>query len=350
MISVHCNTSLEYDILIEKGIMEKSGEYIEKALGKGARLVIITDDRVDSLHFKSLEKALSGFDYVKYAFPNGEGSKNINVYGEILEFLAENNITRTDAVVAFGGGVVGDMAGFVAATYLRGIRFVQIPTTLLAMVDSSVGGKTGIDLAAGKNLCGAFWQPSLVICDPELLSTLPEEIFSDGMAEVIKYGVIRDRELFEMLALCDIHASIDKVIARCVSIKRDVVSEDEREGGVRAILNFGHTAAHGIEKLSHYGISHGRAVGQGMAIASRGAESLGLCSADVTKEIEKLLCRYGLSEKSEFCASDIAECALSDKKRAGDTIKLILPKRIGECIIHKIPVCELGAFFEEGMR
>ena len=346
---VKVTASREYDVVIGKGILADAGAYIEKALSGRPRLAVITDDRVNSLHGGALDEALSAFETVKFVFKNGEESKNITTYGEILEFLAENSITRTDAIVAFGGGVVGDMAGFAASTFLRGIRFVQIPTTLLAMVDSSVGGKTAIDLGAGKNLCGTFWQPSLVLCDWTLLSTLTEEIFSDGMAEVIKYGVIRDRALFDTLLTNNVREDPEAVIARCVSIKRDVVNEDERDTGVRALLNFGHTAAHGIEKLSGYAISHGRAVGAGMVIAARGASSMGLCASDVTEEIIAAVKKYGLCDTCDFSAESIARVALSDKKRAGGTITLVLPRSVGECILEKIPVSELCAFFARGL-
>jgi len=347
---VKVSASREYDVIIGAGILADAGGYIEKALGGRPRLAVITDDKVNSLHGEALERALSGFDTVKFVFRNGEASKNIRVYGEILEFLAENNITRTDAVVAFGGGVVGDMAGFAASTFLRGIRFVQIPTTLLAMVDSSVGGKTAIDLSAGKNLCGTFWQPSLVICDHCLLRTLEEETFSDGMAEVIKYGVIRDRELFQRLLCGGVREDPEAVIARCVSIKRDIVNEDERDTGVRALLNFGHTAAHGIEKLSDYKITHGRAVGAGMVIAARGASEMGLCSPDVAEDIVRAVRLYGLTDFCEFSAEGLAGVSLSDKKRAGGTITLVLPERIGSCILKKIPVEELCAFYISGLK
>ncbi len=349
MKTVRCRASVAYDIVIGEGVLEKSAELLNKALGSKPRLAVITDDRVDSLHGDALDEALLGFETVKYVFPNGEGSKNIKTYGEILEFLCENSITRNDVIVAFGGGVCGDMAGFAAATYLRGIRFVQIPTTLLAMVDSSVGGKTAIDLAGGKNLCGAFWQPSLVICDPLLLKTLPEDIFADGMAEVIKYGVMGDSELFSALLEKSIPGGAEEMIARCVSVKRDIVEEDERESGVRALLNFGHTAAHAIEKLSDFEISHGRAVGMGMVIAARSAARDGLCSADLAEKVEKAVRLWGLDVSCPYGAAQMAECALKDKKRSGDKIKLILPEKEGKCVISSVFVSELCRFFEKGL-
>ena len=350
MKTVKVSASREYEVIVSSGILACAGEYIEKALGGRPRLAVITDDIVDSLHGEALERALCGFEFVKFVFKNGEASKNINTYGEILEFLSENGITRTDAIVAFGGGVTGDMAGFAASTFLRGIRFVQIPTTLLAMVDSSVGGKTAIDLRGGKNLCGTFWQPSLVLCDPLLLDTLPDDIFADGMAEVIKYGVIRSGELFEKLLSENVREDSEDVIAACVSIKRDIVNEDERDTGVRALLNFGHTGAHGIEKLSDYKISHGRAVGMGMMIAAKGAERLGICSSEVAEQIEKALEKYSLTPNCPYGAEGLAACALSDKKRAGGSITLVLPEKVGSAVLYKINVESLCEFFAGGLE
>jgi len=262
--------------------------------------------------------------------------------------LAENQLTRTDCTFALGGGVVGDLAGFAAATYLRGIRFIQIPTTLLAMVDSSVGGKTAIDIPAGKNLVGAFYQPSLVLCDPKTLDTLSKEIFADGCAEVIKYGIINDKQLFEKLK-SPIKPQIENVIEACVTDKRDVVNADERDVGVRQLLNLGHTAAHSIETISHFEISHGSAVAIGTAIISRAAAKLGYCPESDTNQIIAMLELYGLPTECPYTAGELAEVALRDKKRNGDTINLIVPFGIGNSQIHKIPVTDLEGFFAAGL-
>lgn len=346
---VKVSASREYDVIIGRGILGDAGEYIKATVGKDCRIAVVTDDIVDGLYGEALSCALCGFETVKFVFKNGEESKNIRTYGDILEFLCENKITRTDVIVAFGGGVVGDMAGFAAATYLRGIRFIQIPTTLLSMVDSSVGGKTAIDLDGGKNLCGSFWQPSIVICDHTLLRTLSDEIFADGMAEVIKYGVIGDRALFDTLLDGDVRRDPEEVIARCVEMKRDIVALDERDTGVRGLLNFGHTAAHGIEKQSGYKISHGKAVGMGMVIAALGAQSLGMCSPDVADEIITALSLYGLPTDCPYTAQELFESALSDKKRAGDSITLVLPERTGKCVLKKIDINKVKPFFEKGL-
>ncbi len=349
MKTVQVRASKHYDVSIGKNILEGLGAQIRTLLGKDARVAVVTDDTVNTLHGGALEQALAGIGCVKFVFPAGEASKTISTYSALLEFLAKNQLTRTDAIVAFGGGVVGDLAGFAAATYLRGIPFIQVPTTLLAAVDSSVGGKTAVDLAAGKNLCGAFWQPELVLCDYTLLDTLPVEIFSDGMAEVIKYGMIRDENLFRRLHQ-PVRTDPEDVIAACVSIKRNIVQEDERDCGIRALLNFGHTAAHGIELCSDYQIPHGRAVAAGMVIASRGAHKLGLCGENVSEALCELLTLHDLPTACDFSPRQLADAALSDKKRSGGNITLILPEKIGHCIPYKIPVTHLEDFFWAGME
>lgn len=243
--------------------------------------------------------------------------------------------------MALGGGVVGDVAGFAAASYLRGIDFIQIPTTLLACVDSSVGGKTAIDLKAGKNLAGAFYQPKLVIADFETLSTLTDGIFADGMAEVIKYGVIFDKAFFEFLRDNEAKDNLEYVITRCVELKRDIVNADEKEKGVRALLNFGHTVGHAIEKCSGYKIPHGSAVAVGMVIISRAAYKCSFCDENYADIIASLNKKYSLPVSTDFSASELSSAAMADKKRAGDKIKLIIPEALGNCVIKSVPTSEL---------
>ena len=349
MNTIQVHASRQYDVFFGKNILKDLGGHIRSLFSPETRIAVVTDDTVNRLYGDALERALDGIDFVKFVFPAGESSKSISTYSALLEFLAQHQLTRTDAILAFGGGVVGDLAGFAAATYLRGIPFIQVPTTLLAAVDSSVGGKTAVDLAAGKNLCGAFWQPHLVLCDYTLLDTLSDEIFADGMAEVIKYGVIRNAALFQRLHQ-PVRPDPEDVIAACVAIKRDVVEADERDSGVRALLNFGHTAAHGIELCSDYQISHGRAVAVGMVIASRGACKLGLCQEDIADRLCELLALHQLPTRCDFSPRQLAQAALSDKKRAGDTITLILPEEMGLCVPYKIPVSHLEDFFWAGME
>lgn len=348
MKKVTVNASKKYDILIEKGLIEKVGEHMAQ-FDKVKSVCLVSDDKVFSLYGEKCKKSLEdqGFFVCTFVFENGEKSKNETVLFELLNTLAENKITRTDMLIALGGGVVGDLCGFAAAIYLRGVKFVQIPTTLLAMVDSSVGGKTAIDIPAGKNLVGAFHQPSLVLCDWSALSTLDNDIFRDGCAEVIKYGVILDKAFFELLKtpITKDSDGIEDVIYRSVSIKRDVVEADEFDTGLRQLLNFGHTLGHAIEKLSNFELSHGVCVAKGSYLAAVLGKAMGY--RDFVCEIKTVLEDYGFDLSCPFAAKDIASAALSDKKRTGDSITLVIPKEIGECVLEKMQVDRLVKIIEE---
>ena len=350
MITVHVNASKEYDILIGEDLLISIGSHVT-ALGKVKSVCIVSESNVWPLYGQtitaSLEKA--GFEVNKFVFPAGEEYKNGQTYLELLNHLAQSKMTRTDLIVALGGGVVGDLAGFAAATYLRGIRFIQVPTTLLAAVDSSVGGKTAIDLPAGKNLAGAFYQPSMVICDLDCMRSLPEDIFRDGCAEVIKYGVLYDPALFSHLMEHGLNFDREYVIRRCVELKRDVVAEDEFDTGARMKLNLGHTIGHGVEALSQYEISHGKAVAIGMAIVTRAAYALGICDEMTRNCIIRILEMFGLPSSCCYDAERLFHCALSDKKRSGGTVNLIIPERSGFCRIASTPVTEIQSFIEAGL-
>ncbi len=374
MKKVIVNASRLYEIVIAEGLLDKSGELAANVV-KPCRAAILTDSNVAPLYLSKLESSLirSGFSPIHYIIEAGESSKNGENYLAILSFLAQNKITRSDCLFALGGGVVGDLCGFCAATFLRGISFIQVPTTLLAMVDSSVGGKTAIDIPEGKNLVGAFYQPSLVICDHSTLATLSYENFRDGCAEVIKYGLINDKPLFKKLkspiphqiengiedCVCDktpfeiyklpISHQIEDIIENCVSDKRDVVNADERDTGVRQLLNLGHTAAHSIEILSNFEISHGSAVAIGMAIILRAAANLGLCNRAECGEAIDLISFYGLPVECPYSACELADIALSDKKRSGGTITLVMPYGIGDSRLYKIKVEELEKIFSLGI-
>jgi len=350
MKTVHVSASREYDVLIGAGLLRRCGELIA-AVHKPCTAAIITDDTVNALYGDTVEQSLAsaGYRVVRFVFPHGEESKNLMTFAAAQNFLAENRLSRTDLVVALGGGVAGDLAGFVAATYLRGIRFVQIPTTLLAAVDSSVGGKTAVDLPAGKNLCGCFSQPSLVICDYETLSTLPEETFADGCAEVVKYGVLADAALFAFLEERGVGGKEESVITNCVSIKRDVVAADEFDHGERQKLNLGHTVGHAIEQRSNFGVSHGSAVAMGMGIIARAAAKRGLCAQEVPQRIEALLEKMHLPVRTAYSAEELLEAAMRDKKIRGGTIELVVPREIGKCELYKIDVADLAAWIQEGL-
>ncbi len=335
---VNVGASKAYDVIIDKGLLEKTGEYLDKVL-KSKTVVIITDDIVDKLYYKKVYNSLIDNDYTvyKYVIKNGEQSKNSDNYIKILNFLAKNRLTRKDALIALGGGVVGDLTGFVAGTYLRGIDFVQIPTTLLADVDSSVGGKTAIDLDEGKNLCGVFYQPKVVLCDYTTLQTLPDEIYRDGCAEVIKYGIISDKNLFDKLKN-DVKTQEEDVIQRCVYLKSDIVNKDEFDNGIRQLLNFGHTIGHAIEKCSKYTISHGSAVAIGMVLIAKASYDMGLCSKEDYKEVVDIIKMYNLPTTTSFDMESLYDVMLSDKKRAGESINLVVLKEIGNCELMKVSI------------
>ena len=347
--TVRVDASASYDVIIGKGLLENVGEISAKYIAH-CRCVLVTDDIVNSLYAKNVEASLtaSGFEVKKFVILHGENSKSLENYAALISFCAENALCRSDCLFALGGGVVGDLTGFVAATYLRGVRFVSLPTTLLAAVDSSVGGKTAINIPQGKNLVGAFLQPSLVICDYKTLDTLPSYAFSDGYAEIIKYGIINDREFFDTLK-GNINADLGQIVARCVRNKRDIVMLDERDNAQRQLLNLGHTVGHAIEKCSSFSISHGHAVAIGIAIVARAGVKIGVCSKDECDEIISLLNAYGLPVDCAFSAKQLFECAISDKKRSKDTFTLIVPYGIGDTRIYKIKEAELEAFIASGL-
>jgi len=350
MKTITINASKSYDIVIGEGILSEAGSLIRKTAG-GRMAAVITDDIVSELYGKQLSDTLiqNGYRVVRYVFPHGESSKNAETFLSVLNFLAENKCGRTDVAIALGGGVAGDIAGFAASCYMRGINVVQIPATLLAMVDSSVGGKTAINLAAGKNLAGSFYQPNLVICDYLLLASLSPEVYRDGCAEIIKYGALADRALFESLKT-PIYKQYENIIARCVEIKRDIVTEDEYEGGARKLLNFGHTVGHAIELLSGYAVSHGHAVAAGMAVVARAAARMGICEPRCPREIIQMLRLYKLPINTIYKADELARACLSDKKRDGESITMIFPAETGRCVLKDVPVGELESVIRLGLE
>lgn len=348
MKKITVSASKTYDILIDSGLLPKSGSLIS-AVSKAKKAAIITDDTVDGLYGAVVEKSLteSGFSVCKFVFPHGEASKCSATLLEMYEFLAENDITRTDLLVALGGGVVGDITGFCAATFLRGVDFVQIPTTLLAQVDSSVGGKTAINIKAGKNLVGAFNQPLLVISDTDTLNTLTDELFADGMGEVVKYGMIRSRDLFDLLATGKVKENLADVIAKCVEIKRDVVQNDELDTGERMILNFGHTLGHAIEKYYNFsGISHGKGVAIGMHRISLLAEATGLAEKGVSEKLKQCLIANGMAYETKLTADEMYKLSVNDKKRTSDKIRIVICPQIGKTEIKTLSLAEYKAFLE----
>ena len=349
MITVDVPVTHPYDVVIGNGILAQIGKMIEQRLPKAKKIAIITDDNVKALYLDNMKKYISevGLKVFDFAIPQGEASKNSDNYIKLQGWLAEQDLTATDVVIALGGGVVGDLAGFVAATYLRGIAYVQVPSTLLAMVDSSVGGKTAIDLPAGKNLVGAFYQPSLVLCDIDLLETLQVDILHDGYSEIIKYGMLDNQELLAKLA--EDQVDMNEIVATCVRMKRDIVICDEFDKGVRKLLNFGHTIGHAIEQISGYQISHGKAVAIGMAMDTQAAVNLGLCDVDCLTILHDLLKKYELPNETSYSPKEIYEAATRDKKREGDDMTMIVPYELGKCKLQIISMKELYDWIEKGV-
>ena len=354
MERIEINTGIPYQVLLGRHLLEHCGILIRKYAGlpeKAETAVIVTDDLVGELYAGKLAGILEqdGFRVLVYTIPHGEASKNLHTYAGLLEYMAENQVTRTDFLIALGGGMIGDLAGFAAATYLRKIKYIQIPTTLLAAVDSSVGGKTAVDLQNGKNLAGAFYQPALVICDLDTLDTLPAAVLTAGCAEVIKYGVLGDEKLFSHLERFSGEFDREYVVSRCIEIKRGIVAEDEFDLGQRQLLNLGHTLGHAAEQLSNYELAHGMAVSIGMAAVARAAEADGICSGECAGRILNVLRRFKLPVSCEYSMDELYEIICRDKKRKGDKISLVIPKRIGACEICSMTLSDMKLFLEKGL-
>lgn len=334
-----------YDIAIGSGCLGGLGEAVASLGDVSPRVVLVSNPTVHGLYGEAVEKTLkaAGFDVATVIVPDGEEYKGLTWIEKIYTGMLEHSLDRQSVVVALGGGVIGDMAGFAAATYMRGIRFVQVPTTLLAQVDSSVGGKTGVNHPLGKNMVGAFWQPSLVWMDMEVLQTLPEREFCAGMSEVIKYGVIWDREFFDFLvnARKDIMElkpdALWRVLYRSCGIKAEVVSKDEREGGLRAILNCGHTMGHAIETLTGYtAYLHGEAVAMGIYLEAELAAKLGIMK-ESTEGLKDLIKDYGLpvALPGGLKAEDMIDAMAIDKKTVRGQLRFVLPEAIGKVRLNE---------------
>ena len=335
-----------YNVTIGSGILQELGRSVKKE----QRLAVITDQNVAHLYRERVEQIMAGRQVEFFVFSPGEEAKCFERLSEILEWLADLQMTREDMIIALGGGVTGDLAGFAASVYLRGIPFIQIPTTLLAAIDSSVGGKTAVNLKAGKNLAGSFYQPQQVICDVELLKTLSDENLAEGIAEAVKYGILGDPDLFEQLSSGQSRDSLEDIIYHCVVMKRDVVEEDEFDTGNRQLLNLGHTFGHCIEKLSKYEIPHGRAVAVGLALIARAAAAFGHLSTQDRDRIIRALESNRLPVTCDYQWEAMMEVMKRDKKRRGDTITLILPVRIGECILHPVSIDRAGEYLKAALQ
>ncbi|MCL2563937.1 MAG: 3-dehydroquinate synthase [Oscillospiraceae bacterium] len=351
MTSIEVKASRSYEVLIDVGLLPQIGQQIRDLIPNAQAAAIITDHNVSKHYLTPVTESLTkaGIRPLTFSMPAGEASKNGAQYLSLLELLARDGLSRSDVIIALGGGVVGDLAGFAAATYQRGVAYIQVPTTLLAMVDSSVGGKTAIDLPSGKNLAGAFYQPNLVLCDTDTLRTLPEFVFRDGLAEVIKYGMLGSAPLLDVLTQDLSQDAVEPVIIQCVTMKRDIVQRDEFDHSERMLLNFGHTIGHAIERLSNYEISHGFAVSIGMAMDARAAVKQKICEPECSEILEALLARFGLPNKTAYTAEQIYTAALYDKKRNAGNISIAVPRRKGKCGLMTFPLNQLRTWIEMGV-
>jgi 3-dehydroquinate synthase len=337
-----------YSITIEFGLINRLPDLLLEAYS-GKKLALVTDTRVYRLYGRDFAESLKdkGLQVVPVVFEEGEQNKNLATLAQIYARLAEHAFTRSDSILAFGGGVTGDMAGLAAATFLRGLRFIQIPTTLLAMVDSSIGGKVAVDLPQGKNLVGAFYQPDHVYADPMLLQTLDDRRFSDGLAELLKHGFIRDAGLIDEInrlgSRSGLEPHMDELIKRSCEIKGDVVSQDERDNGVRQLLNFGHTVGHAIEKVQHFkGFSHGEAISAGMVLMTRITESMGITMKGTTEKIRETLHKFNLPvEMPEVAVPELIEAMRVDKKLRSGKITIVCLERMGKAVLKTLNLEEL---------
>ncbi len=359
MIKITVSASREYDVVMKRGALSEASELMAEAgITPSKKLCVVADETTGRLFGEEgcdlwQDLAGAGFDMYRYVFEGGEKSKTMDTVTGILNYLADNRFSRSDMLIALGGGIVGDVTGFAAASFLRGVDYIQIPTTLLATVDSSVGGKTGVNLNAGKNLAGAFWQPSLVIFDPYVLDTLSYDVMLDGIAEAVKAGFIGDRTIIDDIRNLTSAADSDfltEIAARAIEVKRIVVEEDERDTGSRQLLNFGHTLAHAIEKLSNYQISHGHAVAMGMVIVSAAADALEWSEEPCLDSILEILTRFRFPLDCPYSAKELTRAALADKKIRGDEITLVIPLTIGQCCLKTIPTDRLEEFITCGIQ
>lgn len=342
MRTVRVSASKEYDVIIGRNAISVLGTEAKKVCPNATKALLVSETNVAPLYLDSVknELAKAGVDVSCYVFEAGERSKNINEIAGMWNKMAEEGFTRTDVVVSLGGGVTTDMAGFAASTFLRGISVIHIPTSLLAMVDASVGGKTGIDIPMGKNQVGAFWQPSLVIEDTSMLKSLPDEVFTEGMAEVIKYAFIMDEPLYEVLKNANGDLSdesvLEDVITSCVEDKADVIKSDEKDNGRRQILNYGHTAGHVIERDSGFTKPHGICVAKGMGIFIDACVKAGTLADSEASKMLSLLKLYNLPAEDEITPEEIVAGAMNDKKKRGDILSVILANKIGSAEIKKM--------------
>ena len=349
MQTVKVKASNNYEINIGSGLLSAPpASFTERISGR--KVMVVSDDVVFSLYGNKFVKQVSEIaeKTESFVFLNGEKSKSLSTYQKLVEKMYSAGIDRSGLVIALGGGVVGDLAGFAAATYQRGIDYIQVPTTLLAAVDSSVGGKTALDLARGKNQIGAFHQPVQVLCDIDFLKTLPEDEYKNGCAEIIKYAMIGSEKLFRSIQEVPIAGQYEDVITECVSMKRDVVEQDEFDRGMRMLLNFGHTFGHAVEACSRYKVPHGKAVAIGMAVVTKAAVSMEICGEDTLTQLLSVLNKYKLPSDTDYSAKSLADAMLRDKKGQGDKLTVVVPQKTGVCVLKEIKKKDIMLWLNAG--
>lgn len=349
MTGIHVAASREYDVLIGGGLIDEAGARLA-ALGKSGRVMIAAGARVFGLYGARVEASMqrAGFETRRFIYPGGEGCKTLESYAALLSALAEGHFGRTDTLIALGGGVTGDLAGFAAATWQRGMNFVQLPTTLLAAVDSSVGGKTAVNLGTGKNQVGSFYQPCLVLCDPDALKTLDRAELSNGCAEVIKYALLADAGLFARLEAAPDCAGTETVIARCVDIKRALVAADEFDTGRRMLLNLGHSVGHAVEKCSGFTVPHGAGVAIGLCVIARACVRRGLFPAPALSRLERLIESFSLPTTARYSVQELFDAMRADKKIADGRLTLVVPRDIGRCEFMRVGMEDVPKWLEDG--
>lgn len=338
-MKVRVNIGKPYDVIVENGALDRVGALVQPLFKAGAQAMIISDSDVFPLYGERLVRSLSaaGFKVSGFVFGAGEAQKTLATVTQIYEAMAEKGFTRDDFVVTLGGGTSGDMGGFAAATFLGGIEYIQVPTSLMAQVDPPIDGEVGVDLPMGKNLVGVFRQPKLIVSDPETLATLPDEYFIDGMGEVIKYGCVMDEELFGQLERGEVIDRMKETVCRCIECKHALYETDAAVENAHAALHFGHTFGTALEKLGGTApLSHGLSVGIGMVMAAEVGESFGITEIGTAAKIRAVLESYGLPTETEHDFSKVAEAAAQNKQTSGKQLQLVLLKQIGSTVLHPI--------------
>ncbi|WP_313163827.1 3-dehydroquinate synthase [Sedimentibacter sp.] len=347
-INIEKNT-MKYEVIIKKGLIQNLSEEIKKVY-TGKKIAVLTDENIFELYGSKLESSLNVQFHVSFiVIKPGENSKTLSVLEFIYAKLSEYNIQRSDLIIAFGGGVVGDLTGFAASTYLRGIDYIQVPTSLIAQTDSCIGGKTAVNLTQGKNLAGSFYHPKAVLIDTDFLLTLSDKHIKDGMGEIIKYACIKDLSLFRILVNIksqqDLFENIEEIVHICLSIKKQLIESDEKDNGMRMLLNFGHTIGHAIEKYSGFQIAHGEAVSAGMLIITKNSERIGYTEIGTYEKLKAVLDNFNIQYNlDDYNKEEIKKYILSDKKILNDNINLILMKTISESFIHNVPINVIDEF------